>query len=289
MSQLPPIEIDPKTFLHEHCTLPALPAVVTQLQEVISSDNLSIRNVTQLISSDPALVAQVLKIVNSAYYSLPKEIAEVNHAVAYLGIHEVYRVVLSMSVFNTFAIEQRTEFNEIWYHSVYTALCAKYLLKNYEPLLGNEEIWSAAILHDIGKLVYLKFFPDHYKALRLYTKTHHCLFGEAETALALPSSPFVGTLLCDHWRLPSKVRRACESHRLEDLRKITPTNPSEGFNRIICTANLLAILSAEELQQTIKKEIADAVRQSLRCAESAFLVMMGAIYDLRNEVDKFLL
>ena len=39
----------------------------------------------------------------------------------------------------------------------------------------------------------------------------------------------------------------------------------------------------------IKKEIADAVRQSLRCAESAFLVMMGAIYDLRTEVDKFLL
>ena len=87
MDKLAPIEIDPKTFLRQHCTLPALPEVITQVQEMIHKDNVDIEKVIELISGDPALVAQVLKVVNSSYYGLPREIAEVRFAIAFLGIN----------------------------------------------------------------------------------------------------------------------------------------------------------------------------------------------------------
>ncbi len=77
MEKLPPIEIDPKTFLRQHCTLPALPQVVTKIQNLLQSENASISQVGELIASDPALVAQLLKVVNSAYYSLPQEITKI--------------------------------------------------------------------------------------------------------------------------------------------------------------------------------------------------------------------
>ena len=119
MSKLEPIVIDPKTFLYEHCTLPVLPEVLTKVQEVMYSADVSVDKIAKLIVNDPALVAQVLKIVNSAYYSLPIEISEAKIAVAYLGINEVYRIILSISVINTLSANSKREFDNIWFHSFF--------------------------------------------------------------------------------------------------------------------------------------------------------------------------
>jgi len=153
METLLPIEIDPKTFLRQHYTLPALPQVITRIQKMIHDDSAAVGEVSDLISSDPSLVAQILKVVNSAYYSLPQEISKVHFAIAFLGLNEVYRMVLALSVINTMSIEEKEELNRFWFHSFYTALCTKHLAKRYSPQLSFDELWAAAILHDIGKLV----------------------------------------------------------------------------------------------------------------------------------------
>ncbi len=285
---LAPIEIDRKTFLRQHCTLPALPEVVSEIQSLIHDADVDMKKVAELINSDPAILAQVLKIVNSAYYGLPREVTNVQFAIAFLGLNEVYRMVLSLSVINTLAIDKRDELNEFWFHSFYAALCTKYLAKKYEPHLSLEELWSAAMLHDIGKLVYLKFFPDHYRALIDYCKEHGCLFSEAVTHLSLPSSAFLGTLLCEHWRLPVEIKQACEFHTLKDLLALKADSPSTRFQRMICLGNLLTNLSTTELSNTTKEKIADACRTALACTEAAFLTMMGDVYELRIDVETFM-
>ena len=166
ISTLEPFTIDPKTFLIKHCSLPALPEILNQIQEIMYSKDVSVDKLAKLISKDAALVAQILKIVNSAYYSLSIDISEVRHAVAYLGMNEIHRIVLSLSVINTFSIEEKSDFDAIWFHSLLTALGTKYIAQKYEPKINVNELWSAALLHDIGKFIYLKFFPDHYKMLR---------------------------------------------------------------------------------------------------------------------------
>ena len=285
---LAPIEIDPKTFLRQHCTLPALPAVVGEIQSLIHDANVDMKRVAELINSDPAILAQVLKIVNSAYYGLPREVKNVQFAIAFLGLNEVYRMVLSLSVINTLAIDKKDEIEEFWFHSFYAALCTKYLAKKYEPHLSLEELWSAAMLHDIGKLVYLKFFPDHYRALRKYSKEHGCLFSEAERHFSLPSSAYLGTLLCEHWRLPDEFRQACACNTLEHLTPMKQDRPLKPFQRMICLGNLLTLLSTIELSTTTKENIADACKTALDCTEAAFLAMMGDIYELRIDVETFM-
>jgi HD-like signal output (HDOD) protein len=287
MTELAPIEIDPRTFLREHFALPALPEVVSKIQNLIEGGDADMANVAELVSGEPALAAQVLKVANSAYYGLSREMTAVKFAIAFLGLNEIYRMVLSLSVVNTLAIDKEEELKRFWFHSFYAALCTKYLAKRYEPHLSFEELWSAAILHDIGKLVYLKFFPDHYKTLQLFCNKEGRLFSEAEKHYSLPSSGFFGTLLCDHWRLPGHIRRACECHTLKHLTDIDKEDSSARFRRMICLGNLLTVLSTDELNNDTKQEIASAVRSTLDCGEPEFMTMMGDIYELRVEVERF--
>jgi len=111
----------------------------------------------------------------------------------------------------------------------------------------------------------------------------------AEEHFALPASSFFGTLLCDHWLLPAKVRQACLQHSLGDLRQLQQDNTSAGdFRRMICLGNITAVLSCEELNTELKHELAGAITAAVKCSESDFLSLMGSIYDLRLEVEEFM-
>lgn len=284
MPDLPPIEIDPKTFLRDHCALPALPRLLSQIQGLIHSEDVTTGKVEKLVSVDPALVAQILKVVNSAYYALPKRIIKLRYAIDFLGLNEIYRMILSLYVVNTLSIEERGELNRFWHHSYYTALCTKHLSRQFKIRVPPDELWSASILHDVGKLVYLKFFPDHYAAIRNYRDETGCLFSQAEEQFPFPTSGFLGTLLCDHWNLPEKVKVACESHGLVDLRNTTGDSVSARFIRLICQGNLIAVLAAEMLNDETRLEVTDALRDSLACSQEAFESLMEEIRGLADEV-----
>jgi len=288
IAKLPPIVIDPKTFLREHCTLPALPEVIQEVQGTMQSDNVEIAKVAQAIARDPALVAQILKVVNSAYYSLPREISDVRYAIAFLGLHEIARIVLALAVINTLAMHEKNELHLFWHHSFLAALCTKHLAAQYEPRLSFEELWSAAMLHDIGKLVYLKFFPDHYKAIRKISADRGVFFSDAEQELKLPASSYFGVLLCDHWRLPAKIRDACEAHSLQHLQTIKAGDAAAGFKRMICLGNAAAILSLNSLNDAKKNEIAQCIQKALGCDETRFLTLMAEVYDLRVHAERFM-
>ncbi len=288
MSSLPPIEVDPKTFLRQHCSLPALPRALTKIQEIICEPNTEMSTIVDLISSDPALVAQLLKIINSSYYGLPTEVSQVPFAVAFLGLNEVYRMALSLTVINTLQVEDEAALNKFWFHSYYTSLCTKYLAKKYEPQLSFEDLWSASVLHDIGKLVYLKFFPEHHLQIKKYREKTGCFSSEAVEHFSLPSDTYFGSLLCDHWRLPEKIRDACEFHRRCDLDRIEAGDPSGVFKRMVCVGNLVSTLSSEEYSEETKHDLAQAIMKTLGCSDSEFLSLMGDIYELRLDVERFM-
>jgi HD-like signal output (HDOD) protein len=282
---LSPIEIDPRTFLKDHCTLPALPEVVGQIQDMVRDENVVIEKVADLIGSDPALLAQTLKVVNSAYYGLPREVSRPQMAIAFLGLNEVYRMVLSLSVINTVSIVGKKEqLHRFWYHSMYTAVCCKYLADRYPHPLSKDDLWSAAVLHDIGKLVYMKMFPDHYEQIKRCCKQNGSLFSAAEEALGVPPSGYIGTLLCDHWRLPEVVRKACERHRLQDLRVQGEGSPTP-LQGLICLGNLLTVLVTERLSDEVQEDIKGVVMPALDISDEDFETLVEEISSLKGDVE----
>lgn len=282
MTTLEPFIIDPKTFLREHYSLPALPEILNEIRDIMFSKDVSVGKLANLISKDVTMVAQILKIVNSAYYSLPIEISEVRYAVAYLGMNEIHRIILSLSVINTLTVEEKPKFDNIWFHSLLTALCTKYIAQKSEPKLNLNELWSAALLHDIGKFVYLKFFPEHFKLLLKFCKENSCLFSEAETHFSFPKSSYLGTLLCDRWRLPIKIADACSFHSLADLRRNNEHKDFTPHTKVVIIGNLIAELTHAELNKKTKEDIIKNIKQCLNIEQEEFHAMMVETVDLKE-------
>ncbi len=286
---LPPPEIGEQGLLKEHFQLPPLPELVTKVLQRIRSGDATAQEIADILSADVGLVAQILKIVNSAYYGLPRQITEAKHAVAYLGLAEIERAALTATVMKDLAPREQEQHRIFWYHSFYTALAAKQMQRRYAPAVDVEELHTAVLLHDIGKLVYLKFFPEHYSELLRHCRANGQLLVEAERALDYPSHQTLGDLLCEHWNLPDTVRQACLHHELDDLRKLDMDEPGAEQTRLVCLANLLSNLATGELSPETKHEIRAVTTESVGGSDQDFLLLMGEIYELKSEVESFLL
>lgn len=282
---LPRIEIDPDSFLKHEYALPPLPEVVISIQRVINSESANVNNISSMIVRDPALTAQVLKVVNSAYYGFKNEITDIRFAVAYLGIHEIYNMVLSLAVVETLDVQDTKILESFWDHSVYAALCARFLAKKFEPLLAPEQIWIGGLLHDIGKLVLYKFFPDHFRIIRDQIKKTGLRYSLIEKKLSIPPAHYLGSLLCRHWNLPGIVSDACDAHSF--MKESNKTSATRDFKRIIHGANLMAILAGDELSEGSKKSIFKEFSDIFQISESELLELMGNIYDLKLEISDF--
>ena len=81
--------------------LPTLPTVAHEVGNLVNDPDASSRDIADLIKQDQSLTARVLALVNSAYYSVPGGIADVQRAISYLGFNTVYQLVLTISIFDT--------------------------------------------------------------------------------------------------------------------------------------------------------------------------------------------
>ena len=270
-------------------SLPHMPQLLAELQENLKSGNTDARTIAKLVSSDVALVAQILRMVNSAYYGLAQPIVNVKLAIAYLGFNQVYRTVLTVSVVNSIGVESRQALGEFWHHSYFTALTAKYLSSVYERHLDPGELWPAALLHDVGKLVYIRLFPEHYEALQSYQRTHRVTLVDAEEVLNYPSHTILGTLLCEQWKLPPAIADTTAHHHDPYAPRTSGTTVDMlAARRMIYVANLLTELATSPLGDGVKFGIKGKVCDVLGCNDAQFMAIMGEVYDLRREGDRFM-
>jgi HD-like signal output (HDOD) protein len=282
---LTPISLEADSILERQFTLPPLPELALKLIETLSNDLTTAKEVADLIGADPGLAAEVLKVVNSAYYGLALEIRDIKTAVAYLGLAQINRIVMVSSVMQALAPGEAKARRSFWYHSYYTALVAKRIAYRFDKAPESEELYAAGLLHDVGKLVYVKLFPEHYRDLAAHAASQGQFLCDAERELEQPSHLAFGTLLCDQWRLPASIRHACEAHELGQLRDGECVHPVQ---QVTAVANLLVHLNDSALKRAVNEEIRIQVQAALKCSEEEFLLLMGEVYDLAQDVGRFL-
>jgi HD-like signal output (HDOD) protein len=285
---LPPIEITSDDLFQSYNKLPPLPQIVMRIQQIMTDENINISEISKLVSVDVALTAQILKVVNSAYYGLRKEISDLKIAIAFLGINEIYRIVLSLSVIGTINPESQDDVENFWYRSYYSALCVKLLASKYARYLDRDELWSAALLSDIGSLIYLKFYPDHFRAIMQESEEKGMLYSQIEHELNLPSSSTFGSLVCTYWKLPEPIKVACENHTLEVIPHISDVDPKGDFKKSICMGSLCSEFSTRPLSKPVKQELAKTIMSVLDIDDHEFLFLIGEIRDLQIEVEHFM-
>ncbi|PIE61409.1 MAG: diguanylate cyclase [Desulfobacterales bacterium] len=203
-----PSESDIKRILKiDRQNLPSFPQAVAKLLEVTRNDSASLEEISKIIETDPGISARILEIVNSAYYGLTRRVTTLSDAVVILGLDEIKKVALSMSIFeNMFKKGRSAEFNRLlfWRHSIAVAVLSMELAKETGHA-DPEEAYIAGLLHDVGKIFLDLQGRTDYGAFIQDLSTATDLVIEKERSVIGLGHDDIGAYFCAQWKLPERL------------------------------------------------------------------------------------
>jgi putative nucleotidyltransferase with HDIG domain len=222
--------------------LPTPPIVFEQIQKVINEPDTSVGDVAKILSEDPAMSVKILKLTNSAFYGLSREVDSVKHAVMIIGLEAVKNLVLSASVLNMFkASDENKEYHEnFWRHSLATAFAARIIAKRYKDgkYFNPDPAFSAGLIHDIGKMVFSCFMPREHQMIMEYQKSYPDIHElESEIAVVGFNHAQMGRQLAINWKLPPRLADIIGYHHTPELE-----NVSDNFAYLINLADYVALV-----------------------------------------------
>ena len=202
--------------------MPAFPKSVQKILELTRNVDCSPKDLVQVIDKDPVVTVKVLRVVNSAYYSLPKQITSINHAVVYLGFNTIKNLALSIAAIGMLPASNAAGFDGGQYllHSLSTAGVAKQLALRVEGA-DPMDCFIAGLLHDFGKVVFAQFMPEEFKKALAFSQVNQSSLHLALREIVGTDHAVVGAMLVEKWRFsPELVDTIRHQHNPE--RKDTP-------------------------------------------------------------------
>lgn len=192
--------------------LPALPAVVMDLIESMGKERVGAERFAAKLSNDQALTAKTLRLANSSFYGVQRQVVSVQDAITILGMRSVRSVVLAAAVAGSFKREwcRDLDFDAFWRHSLGTALCAQEIAAHVG--IDAEDAFTVGLLHDIGRLGLAVFSCGSLGEAFRYQSEQGCLMHEAEQAVLGVDHAFIGRRIAEHWRFAPVLIRAIEGH-----------------------------------------------------------------------------
>jgi signal transduction histidine kinase/HD-like signal output (HDOD) protein len=193
--------------------LPTLPQILLKLIHTCGEDSANAGDISEIVEKDPALSSRILRLVNSAYYSLPYNVSSIRQAVSLVGTGTVKNLAFCASVCEAFRKTKKASgFNikRYWWHSLRCGLLSRLLAKeiNYSQ---PEEAFLCGLFHDIGILVLWVHFGDTYgRILAEHLHNEEALLA-AEVRLGATHSE-VGAWLLRRWDMPSFMSDAVLYH-----------------------------------------------------------------------------
>ncbi|MBO1223816.1 MAG: HDOD domain-containing protein [Candidatus Scalindua sediminis] len=196
-------------------SIPTLPTVAFRVIEITADPDSSANDLMNVISPDVSLTTKILKIANSPFYGLTRNVDSLQHAITILGFQEVRTLVISTVVFESFKnIERNAKFDirKFWKHSLVCGLAAKIIATD----LGNKsnEFFVAGLIHDIGKLVIYITLPDEFSKVEETASTLKLKFMnfQIEESILGITHDEVGLRLLEKWMFPENLLTAVGFH-----------------------------------------------------------------------------
>ncbi len=195
--------------------IPVLPAVYSELTQLLNDDRTSIERIGSVIAQDMGLCAKVLQLANSPLFGLRHPISSPGAAAGVLGFDMLKNLALAMHVFRQCeAGIKKFDIGSLWQHSFRTSLYAANIARLLAPSDSRlrEQAQVAGLLHDVGHLLFACNVPDAFlRAIQLASDRHIQLV-EAERELLGASHAEVGAYVLALWGLPDQITEAILHH-----------------------------------------------------------------------------
>lgn len=199
------LKVDPR--------LASFPAVYYEFRRAVQGPDVDFERVGQVILKDSQLIARLLKIVNSAFYSFATKIETISHAISVIGTEQLSYLVLSTGIMDKFRgiPESVINMDSYWRHSIACGLVSKKLAE-YRGELNSEKHFMFGMLHDIGRLIMCMNIPNrNWEVLIRSNSDNKAVYLTEQEELGFDHAQLGGALL-RKWDLPKVYQEVVEFH-----------------------------------------------------------------------------
>ena len=193
-------------------SLPQFPENILHIQRLINDPTSDMPTIARQISIDPALTADLLKIVNSAQYMLAKKVDNISEAVKMIGIKGIKNLLYSYGTQKILG-DDTVDKKKLWEHSYRTAFYAYNLVKNFKNdnnLL--DDVYIGGILHDMGKIIFSNVHPDLLNKIKGFCTDKNVPAATFEDLSAGMNHAELGALIAEKWNFPERLVAAIRYH-----------------------------------------------------------------------------
>ncbi len=219
--------------------IPSIPILLIKILQLLYEDEESAKKLEELILHDLSLSSHILKIANSAYYSLRNEVKTISHAIVLLGMNLVRSLAIGVGIFDHFAKGMKCEaalINELWMHSFGVGLLTQEIWTRRRGRKEGDFAFLCGLLHDLGKVVFFKNYPTHY--------CFHFASEKSQTDPDISTCEFenfntdhatVGATLTKQWGLPSELSDVLKKHHY----------PLQSDSLLVCAVSISDMLAKQ--------------------------------------------
>jgi len=201
-----------ETIISSIDSFPPLQENLLKLEDMLNTGTYDMSAIADQVGTDPALTMDILKIVNSGAFVLHKHIEDIHSALKYLGLRELYNLMISLAVKKVLGVLDQ-EMSEFWYHS---NKCAYYSCQIAHELdistPHSDSVYTSALLHDIGKFPINAIFDDNNDEILDYCARYNISLKEIENALSGIRHEETGFMMAEKWNLPDSLKLIMKYH-----------------------------------------------------------------------------
>jgi len=243
-------------------SLPQFPEHILTLQKQIEDPKSEMADIGRQISMDPALTADLLRIVNSAQYMPTNRIDNISEAVRMVGMQGIKNLLLSYGSQKILGGETSNK-KKLWDHSYKTAFFAFNLVKNFRQARGAKQVhelmddaYVGGILHDMGKIVFSAAHPDLLNKIKILCSEKGLPISTFEELAAGMNHAEIGALIADKWNFPERLIASIRYHH-------DPGSASREYRDLVSVVYLANMLCEIETGNVNYDQLEPSVLESL--------------------------
>ena len=221
--------------------LPPVSPAALKLMNLLEKPALDNDEIVQVLKYDNVLTAKLLRACNAPALGLAEQVSSVDQAVFHLGHQQILHIVMTLafgSLMTESSLAYTMETNELWQHSVVSAVAAEIVLEHASELDAGtygKIAFTAGLLHDIGKLILAQALSkEEISEIRDRTERKQISGTDAEKEVIGLDHGEIGAALLQNWRLPENIIEAVANHHRPALQ------PEPRVSTVVHVANCIA-------------------------------------------------
>ena len=239
------IKLQLDDIIKEVDSLPGMPTMAGKILSLLKSRNISTSDIEKFVLMDPSITANIIRLTNSPYFGLSSKVGSIRQALVLLGFERISHLIVSICM-KTILDKPVEGYDlspgDMWLHSVTTSIASEMIIEELS-MEYNDEVFTSALLHDIGKFILGKFIKEDIKAIEDLTLKDGVPFAEAEQMILGFDHAEVGALILEKWNFPENIINGVRCHHFPESSLIKDDTVVD----VVHIANFLALMIGKGL------------------------------------------